>query len=137
MAIYPEVLWRSPLCMLATCAHVLDQSAKTKLSTHFPVEQIVQFILVLRGQRVLLDNELAELYGVSTKRFNEQVKRNLARFPADFMFQLSEDEAVALRSQIATLKTGRGRHRKYRPYAFSEHGAIMAAMILNSSRAVE
>jgi hypothetical protein len=101
------------------------------------VEHIAQSILILRGHRVLLDSELAVLYGVTTKRFNEQVKRNLARFPADFMFRLSEDEAVALRSQFATLKTGRGQHRKYLPHAFTEHGAIMAAMILNSSRAVE
>jgi hypothetical protein len=97
----------------------------------------VQSILVLRGHRVLLDSELADLHGVATKRFNEQVKRNLARFPADFMFQLSTDESVALRSQFATLKPGRGQHRKYRPYAFTEHGAIMAATILNSPRAVE
>jgi hypothetical protein len=102
-----------------------------------PVEHIAQSICILRGQRVLLDSELAVLYDVSTKRFNEQVKRNLARFPADFMFQLSTDEANALRSQFATLKAGRGRHRKYLPYAFTEHGAIMAATILNSSRAVE
>lgn len=77
------------------------------------------------------------LYGVTTKRFNEQVKRNLARFPADFMLRLSAHEATALRSQIATLKPGRGQHRKYLPYAFTEHGAIMAATILNSSRAIE
>jgi len=70
---------------------------------------------------------LAELYGVPTKRFNEQVRRNLERFPADFMFQLTEEEWESLRSQIATLKPGRGQHRKYMPYAFTEHGAIMAA----------
>jgi len=103
----------------------------------FSLTRITQSILMLRGQRVLLDNDLAELYGVQTKRFNEAVKRNQARFPADFMFQLTGEEAVALRSQIATLKPGRGRHRKYLPYAFTEHGAIMAAMILNSPRAVE
>lgn len=85
---------------------------------------------------MLLDAELAALYGATTKRFNEQVKRNLARFPADFMFQLSTAELTALRSQFATLKTGRGRHRKYLPYAFTEHGAIMAATVLNSPRAV-
>ncbi len=102
------------------------------------IERIAQSILVLREQRVLLDSDLAAMYGVTTKRFNEQVKRNLARFPADFAFQLTEDEAESLRSQIATLKKGRrGEHRKYLPYAFTEHGAIMAAMILNSERAVE
>jgi hypothetical protein len=114
-----------------------QSNAKTTPDVLVPVEHITQSILVLRGQRVLLDSELAELYGVATKRFNEQVKRNLSRFPADFMFQLNAEEAVALRSQIATLKVGRGQHRKYRPYAFTEHGAIMAATILNSPRAVE
>jgi ORF6N domain len=102
-----------------------------------PVEHITRAILVLRGHKVLLDTELAALYGVSTKRFNEQVRRNRERFPPDFMFQLTDEELAALRSQIATLKGGRGQHRKYLPYAFTEHGAIMAATILNSSRAVE
>jgi hypothetical protein len=102
-----------------------------------PIEHIAQSILILRSQRVVLDTQLASLYGVTTKRFNEQVRRNLARFPVDFMFQLNSAEADALRSQIATLNTGRGKHRKYLPYVFTEHGAIMAAMILNSSRAVK
>lgn len=102
-----------------------------------PLETITQRILVLRTQKVLLDSDLAALYGVPTKRFNEQVKRNLERFPADFMFQLTEEEFAALRSQFATLKTGRGQHRKYLPYVFTEHGAIMASMILNSPRATE
>lgn len=98
---------------------------------------IARSILVLRGQRVLLDTELADLYGVTTKRFNEQVRRNRQRFPADFMFQLTAREAEALRSQIATSKTaGRG-GRRYLPYALTEHGAIMAATVLNSPRAVE
>jgi phage regulator Rha-like protein len=103
-----------------------------------PVEHITQAILILRGHKVLLDTDLAALYEVSTKRFNEQVRRNRERFPEDFMFQLTTEELAALRSQIATLKGGgRGQHRKYLPYAFTEHGAIMAAMILNSPRAVE
>jgi phage regulator Rha-like protein len=102
------------------------------------IEHIAESIIVVRGQRVLLDSNLARMYGVATKRFNEQFKRNLARFPVDFAFQLSDSEAESLRSQFATLKnSGRGQHRKYRPYAFTEHGAIMAAMILNSPRAVE
>jgi ORF6N domain len=100
-------------------------------------EQIASAILILRGQRVLQDSELAALYRVSTKRFNEQVRRNRKRFPADFMFQLTSEESSSLRSQIAALKTGRGQHRKYLPYVFTEHGAIMAATILNSTRAVE
>lgn len=78
-----------------------------------PLETITHNILLLRGQKVLLDTDLATLYDVPTKRFNEQVKRNLERFPSDFMFQLSEDEWAGLRSQIATLKGGRGQHRKY------------------------
>jgi phage regulator Rha-like protein len=94
-------------------------------------------ITVLRGQRVILDAELAALYGVETKRLNEQVRRNIERFPQDFMFQLNDEEQASLRSQIATLKTGRGQHRKYAPFAFTEHGAIMAATVLNSPRAVQ
>ncbi len=101
------------------------------------LQSIYLAIAVLRGQRVILDRDLAELYGVETKRFNEQVKRNAARFPADFMFQLTAEESDSLRSQIATLKTGRGKHRKYLPYVFTEHGAIMAAMVQGSPRAVE
>ena len=101
------------------------------------IDEITQCILIVRGKRVLLDADLAAFYGVTTKRFNEQVKRNLARFPEDFMFQLNEVESSALRSQFATLKTGRGQHRKYLPYAFTEHGSIQAATILNSARATE
>ncbi len=102
-------------------------------------QDIAQRIQLLRGQRVVLDSDLAALYGVTTKRFNEQVKRNAARFPADFVFQITSEESEFLRSQFATLETGnrRGAHRKYLPYAFSEHGAVMAAMVLNSPRAIE
>lgn len=84
-----------------------------------------------------MDSDLARIYGVPTKRLNEQVRRNAERFPEDFVFRLSDAEAGSLRSQIATLKTGRGRHRKYLPYAFTEHGAIMAANVLNSPQAVQ
>ncbi|MBV8209797.1 MAG: ORF6N domain-containing protein [Burkholderiaceae bacterium] len=101
------------------------------------VETIASRILLVRGVRVLLDSDLAALYGVPTKRFNEAVKRNTAKFPADFMFQLTPEDFNALRSQFATLKTGRGQHRKYMPYAFTEHGALMVAMVLASPRAVE
>jgi ORF6N domain len=93
-------------------------------------------ILVLRQQKVILDRDLAELYGVPVKRLNEQVKRNQERFPDDFLFQLTTEEEQGLRSQIATSKPGRG-GRRYSPYAFTEHGAIMAATVLNSERAVE
>ena len=80
---------------------------------------------------------MAELYEVPIKRLNEQVRRNLRRFPEDFMFQLTADEAMALRSQFATLKTGRGQHRKFLPYAFTEQGVAMLSSVLNSDRAVE
>ncbi len=100
------------------------------------VATITRSILILRNQRVLLDSELAALYGVTTKRFNEQVKRNVARFPTDFMFRVNADELHSLRSQFATSNPRRG-GRRYAPYALTEHGAIMAAMVLNSPRAVE
>lgn len=93
-------------------------------------------IRLIRGQRVVLDRELAELYGVTTYRLNEQVKRNKDRFPRDFMFQLTNEEVSNLRSQNAISKTGRGGSR-YLPYAFTEHGAVMAATVLNSKIAVE
>jgi len=93
-------------------------------------------ILIVRRQRVILDSDLAELYGVTVKRLNQQVNRNQERFPADFMFQLTSTEDKALRLQIATSKKGRG-GRRYLPYVFTEHGAIMAATVLNSPRAVE
>lgn len=94
-------------------------------------------IAIVRGQRVLLDSQLAQLYGVSTKRLNEQVRRNISRFPDDFILTLSNQEVALLRSQFATLETGKGKHRKYPPLAFTEHGAIMVASVLNSPRAVE
>ena len=93
-------------------------------------------ILVLRNQKVILDSDLAALYGVTVKRFNEQVKRNANRFPADFRFTLSRAELRNLRSQIATSSSSHG-GRRYLPQAFTEHGAIMAATILNSKRAIE
>lgn len=102
-----------------------------------PVEAISHTILILRRQRVILDADLAALYGVSTKRLNEQVKRNANRFPEDFVFRLNRAETETLnRSRFAT---GSLKHRdpKLPPFAFTEHGAIMAATILNSSRAVE
>jgi len=113
-------------------------SMNTPVAAPPAIQSISLAIEVLRGQRVILDSDLAALYGVETKRFNEQIKRNLARFPADFMFQLSEDEFATLRSQFATSNAASSRGgRRYRPFAFTEHGAIMAAMVLNSARAVE
>ena len=102
-----------------------------------PLERVERAILILRGHRVILDSDLANLYGVPVKRLNEQVKRNIDRFPDDFACTLTAEEHEALRSQSATLKTGRGEHRKYLPRAFAEHGALMAASVLNSPKAVE
>ncbi len=100
-------------------------------------EQIEQSILVVRGRKVLLDSQLAMFYGVPTKALLQGAKRNLERFPSDFMFQLSEEEWDALRSQFVTIKGGRGQHRKYRPYAFTEQGVAMLSGVLRSARAVE
>ena len=115
------------------------------------IGDIAQRIRLIRGQRVILDTDSAAFYGETTKRFNQQVRRNLARFPADFIFQLDAEEAQSLRLQFATLDVtdkaskdgkpgrgqGRGRYSKYLPMAFTEHGAIMAATLLNNARATE
>jgi hypothetical protein len=102
-----------------------------------PAEFIERKILVIRGERVMLDADLAVLYGVETKRLNEQVRRNIERFPEDFMFQLTDEEFNFLRSQFATsnIPVGRG-GRRHLPYAFTEHGATMAASVLNTPLAV-
>ena len=99
------------------------------------VDNIEPLIKVIRGQQVMLDRDLATLYGVETKRLNEQVKRNIKRFPEDFMFQLTKDEC--LRSQIATLNEGRGQHLKYMPYVFTENGVVMLSSVLRSDTAIE
>jgi len=106
------------------------------MSNIVSIEQIERQILLLRGQKVLLDVHLAALYGVTTKRLNEQVRRNQSRFPDDFMFQLTLDEVEALRSQIATSKGGRG-GRRYAPYVFTEQGVAMLSTVLNSERAIQ
>jgi phage regulator Rha-like protein len=109
-----------------------------KPKSPIPIEQIDGMIRTIRGTRVMLDRDLAKIYGVPTKAFNQAVKRNRQRFPEDFMFRLSPEEAKALqasRAQIVTLK--RGQNVKYLPYAFTEYGALMAANILNSARAVQ
>ena len=99
-----------------------------------PLEAITHHIVVLREQKVLLDSDLAALYGVETRRLNEQVRRNRARFPKDFIFELTPEEFASLKSQSATSSWG---GRRKLPLAFTEHGAIMTATILNSPRAVE
>jgi hypothetical protein len=109
--------------------------AKTKHASPVPAEQIGRSILVLRGHRVLLDEHLASLYGVQTRVLIQAVKRNLARFPEDFMFQLNAAERAALRSQIVISKIGRG-GRRYAPYAFTEQGVAMLSSVINSERAI-
>jgi ORF6N domain-containing protein len=106
------------------------------VATTFPTERIERSILLIRGHKVLLDVHLAALYGVTTKRLNEQVRRNRARFPEDFMFQLTAEEIASLRSQIATSNKGRG-GRRYAPYAFTEQGVAMLSTVLNSERAIQ
>jgi hypothetical protein len=101
-----------------------------------PAERIERRILVIRGQKVMLDADLAELYGVPTKSLNLAVRRNRNRFPEDFMFQLSREEADALRFQIETSKRGRG-GRRYLPHAFTEQGVAMLSSVLRSERAVQ
>jgi phage regulator Rha-like protein len=124
-------------------SHLMIMNKMIKTQEEVEIESL---IMAVRGKKVILDSDLAKLYGVSTKRLNEQVKRNADRFPADFVFQLTSFEYNALRSQIATsngsdqgkypVKNARG-GRRYPPFAFTEHGAIMAANVLNSPRAVQ
>ena len=101
-----------------------------------PVERITRAILLIRGQKVMLDEALAALYEVEVKVLNQAVGRNAGRFPADFMIQLTAEESAFLRSRFVTLKTGSGRHRKYLPYAFTEQGVAMLSSVLHSARAV-
>ena len=109
-------------------------------SIALPDESIEDTILLIRGKRVILDHDLARLYGVATRTLNQAVKRNVARFPEDFMFQLTETETEEWqrsRSQIVILKKTRGTNIKYQPYAFTEHGILMLSSVLKSERAVQ
>jgi len=108
---------------------------KEKLVISIPDEVITSKIYLIRGNKVMLDADLAELYGVETRRLKEQVKRNKERFPERYMFELTMEEAEASRSQNATLK--RGQNIKYLPYAFTEHGVMMLSNVLKSRRAIE
>lgn len=114
--------------------HLKSQIATSKLA--IPEERIERRILLIRGQKVMLDSDLAELYGVQTFRLNEQVKRNRIRFPHDFMFQLTREEAKSLTSQFARSKRGKGGRRTL-PYAFTEQGVAMLSSVLRSGRAVQ
>ena len=107
----------------------------SKLSV-IPVERIEKSILLIRGHKVMLDSDLAEMYGVTTAALNQAVKRNIGRFPGDFAFQLAKDEFASLISQFVTSKTGRGGRRKL-PWAFTEHGILMLSSVLRSERAVQ
>ena len=100
------------------------------------VQFIERRIYLIRGQKVMIDEDLAELYQVETKRLNEQVRRNKRRFPPDFMFQLTEEEAEILRSQFATSRSGHGGRRSL-PYVFTEHGVAMLSSVLNSERSIQ
>ena len=100
-----------------------------------PDEKIINKIYVIREQKVMLDRDLAELYGVDTKRLKEQVRRNKDRFPETFMFELTKQEHSVLRSQFATLK--QGQHSKYPPFVFTEHGILMLSSVLNSETAIK
>ena len=126
-----------------------NEIAKVDTTTIQPVEQIESLILTIRGKQVILDQDLARLYGVETKRLNEQVKRNIERFPEDFMFQLSKEEAESSRSQFATLNeegelsrsqiatlNGRGHNIKHLPYVFTENGVAMLSTVLRSQQAI-
>ena len=114
--------------------------------SQIPIDRIENKIYFIREYKVMLDSDLADIFGTTTSKLNEQVKRNHYRFPVDFMFQLTKDEWVnlklqlakadSLRSQNAILKTGRGKQRKYLPYVFTEHGAVMLASVVNSKVAV-
>jgi hypothetical protein len=99
-------------------------------------DEIARAIVVIRGHRVLLDEDLASLYGVTTKALLQAVRRNRERFPDDFLLELTDTEWGALRSQSVTLETGRGKHRKYRPFAFTEQGVAMLSSVLRSPRAI-
>ncbi len=106
------------------------------LQVSIPIEQVERKIHLIRGQKVMLDSDLAELYEVETKVLNQAVKRNLSRFPEDFMFQLTMEETGNLRSQIVTSKTEHG-GRRYLPYVFTEQGVAMLSSVLRSERAVQ
>lgn len=135
----------------------MKQDEKQREKSAVPLERIVDKIFLIRGKKVMLDSDLAQLYGVETKVLNQAVKRNAERFPEDFMFRLTGDETVSLRSQFVTLDetmasewggdgflrsqfvaaSGKGRHRKYLPYAFTEQGVAMLSSVLKSKKAIE
>ena len=137
---------RPPIVVLCNVEVRSAQSQRRPHMTHelisVPADSVERSILLIRSQKVILDRTLAKLYGVSTSVLNQALRRNSERFPPDFVFQLTTEEAQALdltntRSQIVTLKPARGKHIKYRPYAFTEHGILMLSSVLRSERAVQ
>lgn len=125
-------------CPGGLCELSLDSTgAVSFVSGMNEIATIQQKIHTLRGQRVMLDFDLAEAYGVETKVLNQAVKRNIERFPEDFMFRLSKEEWNVLRSQFVTIKNGRGEHKKYMPFAFTEHGVAMLSSVLRSPIAIQ
>lgn len=117
-------------------ARELKHKAVSRKSGAVSLERVTEVILLIRGHKVILDEDLAVLYGVQTRVLNQAVRRNPGRFPDDFMFQLTREEVESLRSQNVILKTGRGRHRKFLPYAFTEQGVAMLSSVLRSDQAV-
>ena len=110
--------------------------AKSAQHVIIPDETVMNKIYLIRGQKIMLDSDLAELYGVQTRVFKQAVRRNITRFPEDFMFELRSEEWGSLRSQIVTLKGGRGQHSKYSPFAFTEQGVAMLSGVLTSETAI-
>ncbi|HEY6552098.1 MAG TPA: ORF6N domain-containing protein [Vicinamibacteria bacterium] len=127
-----QTISSDPLAIIRPMADSVAEKTGLKV---IEAPMIERRIYVIRERQVMLDEDLADLYGVETKRLIEQVKRNLERFPEDFMFQLRKDEAAALRSQIATSNTGRG-GRRYAPYVFTEQGVAMLSSVLRSKTAI-
>ena len=118
-------------------AATISSNVVTFCDQSVAAQQIEKMIFTIRGVQVMLDSDLAMLYGVETKRLKEQVKRNINRFPEDFMFQLTLDEAKSSRSHFATLNTGRGHNIKYLPYVFTENGVAVLSSVLRSQTAIE
>jgi len=115
--------------------NIFMKKSKKEIIT-LPNERIISRIFLIRGKKVMMDKDLANLYGVEARTLNQAVKRNVARFPEDFMFQLNKQETEILRSQFVILKSGRGQHRKYMPYVFTEQGVAMLSRVLNSKKAI-
>lgn len=111
--------------------------AQPEVMQDFNSQEVEKVIYLIRGQKVILDSDLARLYGVSTGELNRSVRRHLDRFPDDFRFTLTVDEYESLRCQIGILKAGRGKHRKYLPSVFTEQGVAMLSGLLNSPRAIQ